>query len=97
MMSQNSGQKPKVIESLEGMASLAGALRKDTRAAHLWGAAEAAREATGIALSPGERALHEPYLVSALSRLGEAAWEEALDQGRTMSLEEVATQAGPKA
>jgi non-specific serine/threonine protein kinase len=93
LVSQDTGVKPQVIESLEGMASLAGVLREATRAAHLWGAAEAAREATGIALSPGERALHEPYLASALSRLGEAAWEEALAEGRAMSLEEAAAYA----
>ena len=63
------------------MASLAVALGKDSRAARLWGAAEAARGVTGIALSPGERALHEPYLAAARSRLGEAEWEEALAEG----------------
>jgi predicted ATPase/DNA-binding SARP family transcriptional activator/DNA-binding CsgD family transcriptional regulator len=93
LVSQDTGVKPQVIESLEGMASVAGVLREATRAAHLWGAAEAAREATGIALSPGERTLHEPYLASALSRLGEAAWEEALAEGRAMSLEEAAAYA----
>ena len=70
------------------MASLAAAWGRTTRAAHLWGAAEAAREVTGIALPPGERALHEPYLASARSRLGEATWEAALAEGRAMSLEE---------
>jgi DNA-binding CsgD family transcriptional regulator len=87
VMSQNMGRKPQVIESLEGMAGLAGALGKDTRAARLWGAAEATREDTGIALSPSERALHEPYLNSARSRLEETAWEEALAEGRAMSLD----------
>src|SRR5215216_1812613 len=53
-------------------------------------AAEAAREATGLALPPGERALHEPYLDSARLELGKAAWEEALDEGRSMALEEAA-------
>ena len=88
MMSQNLGRKPQVIEALEGMASLAVALGKASRAARLWGAAEAARGVTGIALSPGERALHEPYLAAARSRLGEADWEEALAEGRAKSLEE---------
>jgi DNA-binding CsgD family transcriptional regulator/tetratricopeptide (TPR) repeat protein len=86
-MSQNVGMKPQVVESLEGMAGLAGALGETTRAAHLWGSAEAARERSGIALSPGERALHEPYLTSACSQLREAAWEEALAEGRAMSLD----------
>jgi DNA-binding NarL/FixJ family response regulator len=38
-------------------------------------------------LSPSERALHEPYLNSAQSRLEETAWEEALAEGRAMSLD----------
>jgi predicted ATPase/DNA-binding SARP family transcriptional activator/DNA-binding CsgD family transcriptional regulator len=87
VMSQNMGRKPQVIESLEGMASLAGISGEATRVARLWGAAEAAREDTGIALTPGERALHEPYLASARSLLGEATWEEALAEGRAMSLD----------
>jgi DNA-binding NarL/FixJ family response regulator len=47
-----------------------------------------AREVTGIALPPPERVLHEPYLASARSRLGEVAWEAALAVGRSMSLDE---------
>ena len=72
----------------EGMSGLAGALGEATRAAHLWGAAETAREVTGIALPPGDRALHQPYLAAARSQLGEAAWEEALAEGRAMPLEQ---------
>ena len=45
---------------------------------------------TGIALPPGDRALHEPRLSSARSLLGEREWEEALAKGREMSLEEAA-------
>jgi predicted ATPase/DNA-binding SARP family transcriptional activator/DNA-binding CsgD family transcriptional regulator len=95
--SQSAGAKPLVIDALEGMASLAGAMQEDTRAARLWGAASAAREATGIALPPGERALHEPYLTSARSRLGEEEWEEASAEGRVLSLEEAADYALAKA
>ena len=89
--SQDMGRTPQVIETLEGMAGLAGALGRATRAAHLWGAAEAARRATGIiAFSPGELALHEPHLALASSRLGDEAWHETLAEGRAMSLEEAA-------
>jgi predicted ATPase/DNA-binding SARP family transcriptional activator/DNA-binding CsgD family transcriptional regulator len=88
LMSQNMGRKQQIIESLEGMASLAGILGEATRAAHLWGATERTREVTGIALSSGERALHKPYLASARSQLGEAAWDEALAEGHAMTLEE---------
>jgi len=91
VISQNMGRKPQVIEALEGMASLAGAVGDASRAAYLWGAAEAAREATGIiAFSPGEWVLHEPHLDSARTQLGEAAWEIALSEGQAMSLEEAA-------
>ena len=52
MVSQQAGTKPSVINTLEGMAGLAGAVKEDIRAARLWGAAEAAREVTGVALPP---------------------------------------------
>jgi len=85
--------KSSTINALEGMASLAGVMGDAVGAAHLWGAAKAARGATGIALPPGEQELHEPYLASARSQIGEAVWKEALTEGRAMSLEE-ATQYG---
>jgi predicted ATPase/DNA-binding SARP family transcriptional activator/DNA-binding CsgD family transcriptional regulator len=87
VVSQQAGTKPSVINTLEGMAGLAGAVKEDIRAARLWGAAEAAREVTGVALPPPERALHEPHLAAARSRLGETTWEEGLAEGRSMSLE----------
>jgi non-specific serine/threonine protein kinase len=96
-MSQTSGQKPQAIDALEGMASLVAITGAASRAARLWGAAEVAREATGISLSPSERAMHEPYLAPARSRLGEVAWERALAEGRAMSLEEAAEYALVKA
>jgi DNA-binding CsgD family transcriptional regulator/tetratricopeptide (TPR) repeat protein len=90
VISQDAGVKPSIINTLEGMASLSGALGEDSRAAHLWGAAQAAREATRIALAPGDRALHEPYLAAARSRLGEEVWNGALAEGHTMSLDRAA-------
>ena len=90
VISQRAGREASIINALEGMAGLAGARGDAPQAARLWGAAEAGREATGIALPPVERALHEPHLASARSRLGTAAWEEALSGGRAMSLDEAA-------
>jgi predicted ATPase/DNA-binding SARP family transcriptional activator/DNA-binding CsgD family transcriptional regulator len=88
VMSQDMGRTPQVIEALEGMASLAGARGKAAHAARLWGAAEAAREVTGIsAFTPDELALHEPHLALASSQLGDQAWQEALAEGQAMSLE----------
>ncbi len=90
VIAQEVGIKASIMNALEGMASLAGAEGDPTRAVHLWGAAQASREVTNIVLSPVERTLHEPYLAVARSRLGEARWEEALAEGRIMSLDEAA-------
>ena len=91
MMSQDMGRTPQVIEALEGMASLTGSLGKAAHAARLWGAAEAAREVTGIsAFTPDELALHEPHLALASSQLGDEPWQDALAEGWAMSLEEAA-------
>jgi DNA-binding CsgD family transcriptional regulator/tetratricopeptide (TPR) repeat protein len=88
--SQKAGKNPTIINVLEGTASLAGATGEATRAAHLWGAAQAAREATGITSLPSDWTLHEPHLIAARYRLGEAGWEETLAEGRAMSLEQAA-------
>jgi DNA-binding NarL/FixJ family response regulator len=92
-LAHEAGIKMSVMSSLEGMASLAGALEDAVRAARLWGAVETARKVGRIALSPIERAVHEPYLASARSRLGGATWEEVLASGRAMSLDEAAAYA----
>jgi tetratricopeptide (TPR) repeat protein len=83
------GDKLGVVEVLEGMAGLAGILKEDQRAGRLWGAAQAWREATGAPLADADRALHEPHLDAARSRLGDARWEGALAEGRAMTLERV--------
>ena len=81
------GDKYVASESLEGLACIAVTNGEAERAATLFGAAEALREAVGYHQVPRERALREPYLASASSQLGEAAWEQALAEGREMSLE----------
>jgi len=82
------GEKVSASESLEGMACLSAAEGEAERAAKLFGAAEALREAVAYRHTPEEDALREPYLATARSRLGEAAWEEALAQGHAMGLGE---------
>jgi non-specific serine/threonine protein kinase len=78
-------------ESLQGIACLSAARGEALRAARLFGAAQALFEAVGAVafeLTPEEDAWREPYRVTARSQLGEAAWVEALVQGRAMSLEQ---------
>ena len=84
-------------DSLEGMACISAARGEALRAARLFGAAEGLqetlREAVAFQHSPEEEAWREPYLASARSQLGEATWEEALAQGRTMGLEQAVSYA----
>ena len=75
-------------ESLEGLACAAGAKGEAERAARLFGAAEALREAVGYQQAPRERALREPYLAAARSRVDEAAWAAAWEEGRSMEFED---------
>ena len=46
------------------------------------------REAVAFEHTPQEDAWREPYRATTRSLLGEAAWEEALEQGRAMGLEQ---------
>jgi predicted ATPase/DNA-binding CsgD family transcriptional regulator len=86
-LSQKLGNKLIATESLEGLACAFGTKGEAERAAKLFGAAQALREAVGYPQPPSERAVQEPYLVAARSRL-EETWEAALAEGRAMELEE---------
>ena len=82
------GDKLVAVESLEGLACTAGALAEAERAARLFGAAGELREALGYAQEPRARALREPHLAAARSRVNEAFWDAAFARGRSMGLEE---------
>jgi DNA-binding CsgD family transcriptional regulator len=86
-LSQELGNKLIATESLEGLACAVGTKGEAERAAKLFGAAQALREAVGYQQPPSERAVQEPYLAAARSRL-EETWEAALAEGRAMELEE---------
>jgi predicted ATPase/DNA-binding SARP family transcriptional activator/DNA-binding CsgD family transcriptional regulator len=87
-LSKELGDKATITTSLEGLACcVAGANGEALRAAKLFGAAEALMEATGYRIGALESAMLEPYRTSARSRLEEAGWDEALAEGRTMSME----------
>jgi predicted ATPase/DNA-binding CsgD family transcriptional regulator len=86
------GERMIASESLQGMACIAGAKGEALRAARLFGAAQALwetlREAVAFELTPEEEAWRQPYRATARSHVGEAAWAEALAQGRAMGLEQ---------
>ncbi len=75
---------------LLGLAGVAALRRQPARAARLWGAAEALREATGVSLSPFERIQfnYEGYSANSRSWLDEVAWATAWAEGRDMTPEE---------
>src|SRR5215204_1026539 len=87
-LSRELGDKYTASESLEGLACSAGAKGEVERAGRLFGAAEALREAVGYEQTHKERALREPYLATARSRLGEAPWARAWERGRSMAFED---------
>ena len=91
MVSNELGDRMVASDSLEGMACISAAQGKALRAGRLFGAAEALREGVGAVpyqLNPEEESWRERYRATARSHLGEHSWEDALAQGREMSMEE---------
>jgi len=58
------------------------------RAARLWGAAEVLREASDFSQPPDDKRVLEPFLEAARSRLDEAAFQAAWEEGRAMTEEQ---------
>jgi predicted ATPase len=86
------GDKVNMIEGLETFAVLASAhseqLEEAKRGARLFGAAEALRNTMGIPLSHPNQLLYEPLMHQARNRLGEAPFNELMEEGRRMTMEE---------
>ncbi len=87
-VARESGDKLTIIPGLEGLASAVAAQGNHVWAAHLWGAAEALREAIGAPLPPVERAPYHQAVEALRTQLGEQAFATAWAQGRTLSLEQ---------
>jgi predicted ATPase len=73
---------------LDGRAALEAAMGTPATAAHLWGAAEALREALGAPLYPVDRAVFAPRIAAARTQLGEVAFADAWADGRNMTPEQ---------
>src|SRR5215203_2646762 len=74
--------------SLDALAAVCGQQGSVGRAARLWGAAEALREASGFSQPPDDKRVLEPFLETARSRLEEAAFQAAWEEGRAMTEEQ---------
>jgi hypothetical protein len=82
------GDERGVIECLEGFAHAACAQGQGERAAQLFGAAEALREAIGAPLPSIDRADYDRSVAAARVVLGEEAFLAAWAAGRAMTMEQ---------
>jgi hypothetical protein len=82
------GGKLGIAEPLESLARLAVQGREWDRAARLWGAAAALREALGAPRAPNRRAEGERELGAARAALGESAFAASWAEGQALSLEQ---------
>jgi predicted ATPase/transcriptional regulator with XRE-family HTH domain/Tfp pilus assembly protein PilF len=80
------GTTPDISECLEGLAVGALAQREPERAASLYGAAAALREAIGSHLPPSRRAAVEQQIGLAQAELDPSAWARAWDRGHALGL-----------
>ena len=83
------GNLPGVIDSLEGLADVAAATAAPLRAARLWGTADALRHEIGNARSLHESIACERQLKAVREILTAEAFNQAWNEGRAMSLDDV--------
>jgi hypothetical protein len=82
------GDRAGMAWCLAGLAGVAVLDEEPERAARLWGAAEAQRQAIGARQAPAARATRERMMAAAREQLGEAAFAEAWGKGQTMTPEQ---------
>jgi tetratricopeptide (TPR) repeat protein len=77
-----------VTLDLDALAAVAGERGDTLRAVRLWGAAEALRDAMGVPQPDDEAMVVGPFVEAARSRLDEAAFRNAWEEGRAMTQEQ---------
>jgi DNA-binding CsgD family transcriptional regulator/tetratricopeptide (TPR) repeat protein len=87
------GFHPGLVEALSGVATVAVARGQPTRAAKLFGAAAAMREAIGLPPWLPERTLYDQALNRLRGALGESAFAAAQAAGRTLTLDQTVAEA----
>lgn len=88
-LARGSDDKIVIQFSLFGLAGVATSQGQPLRAARLWGAAEAVREAAGIHLTPlaRSRTNYDGYQAAARAQSEEAAFAQAWEEGRALAQE----------
>jgi predicted ATPase/DNA-binding SARP family transcriptional activator/DNA-binding CsgD family transcriptional regulator len=87
-LSEESLDHQLVTWSLDALAAVWGQQGYVGRAARLWGAAEVLREASDFSQPPDDKKVLEPFLEAARSRLDEATFQAAWEEGRAMTEEQ---------
>jgi predicted ATPase len=82
------GDRPGVIESLEGLAGVAAATAAPGRAARLWGAAHALQQEIGGARSAHQKLIYERQVQPVRAILTDKAFDQAWNEGRAMTLDD---------
>jgi non-specific serine/threonine protein kinase len=82
------GNRLELALAMSGLGGTAAGLDHPRRAARLLGAADAERDALGVALDEINQAEHERMCAHARSLLSPEDWESAYEQGQLMSLDE---------
>jgi predicted ATPase/uncharacterized protein HemY len=90
---QGLGHRLGIAIALGSLAALEQAVGEPERAARLWGAAEALREAIGIPMPPNEREAYDQAVTAARTALGADAFAGAWAAGRAMTAESAAAYA----
>jgi non-specific serine/threonine protein kinase len=93
------GDRPSIASNLRGLALVAALMRQHTRAARLWGAADALREAIG-APEPRQSSRAQEAIAATRRGLGDDVFAAAWASGRALPLAEAvaeALQTGPDA
>jgi hypothetical protein len=82
------GNRPGVLDSLEGLAGVAAATAAPQRAARRWGAADALRQKIDNPRSVHESITYERRVQPVRAILTAEAFEQALGEGRAMTLDD---------
>ncbi len=82
-----------IATGLEGLAAVAAMVGLPVRAARLWGAAEALREATGEGRSAFFQRAYDRALAAARRQVSEADWATAWAAGRALTTEQAVAEA----
>jgi predicted ATPase len=90
IMRKKMGDKQGLAEALEGLASVAG---RPEKAAQLFGATQALREAIGAPMPPVEHPDHDRAVAAARAQLGEAVFTAAWAEVQAMTVEKAIAQA----